>query len=179
MFISKEKNLFISKNKEKEKFLRFSSYGLLLFLIPIFLSHQFLVGVIVNALIIRATFDHSLKKVFVLCLLPSLAVFSTGLLFGGLTSFLLWILPFIWISNFIIAFVSKKLFIGQEKNYFLSTTLGAIAKTIFLFVSVTILFVLGLVPILFLTAFGIMQLITAESGALIIGFLKVRKSVRS
>jgi len=175
MFISRNKNLFFSKNKEREEFLRFSSYGVLLFLIPIFLSHQLIVGVIVNALIIRAAFDHSLKKVLVLCLLPSLAVVSTGFLFGGLTSFLLLVLPFIWISNFIIAFVSKKLFLGQKKNYFLSTALGSIAKTIFLFVSVAILFLFGLVPAIFLTAFGIMQLFTAESGALIIGFLKMKK----
>jgi len=175
MFISKEKNLFFSQNKEKDKLIRISSYGILLFLIPILLSHQLLVGVIVNALIIRASFDHSLKKVFILCLLPSLAVVTTGLLFDTLTSFLLWVMPFIWISNFIIAYVSKKLFLSKEKNFFLSTTIASIAKTIFLFVSVTILFLLGFVPVAFLTAFGILQLVTAQSGAIIIGFLKLRK----
>jgi len=175
MFISREKNLFFSQNKEKDELVRLSSYGFLLFLIPILLSHQILVGVIVNALIIRAGFDHSLKKVFLLCLLPSLAVVSTGLLFGTLTSFLLWVMPFIWISNFIVAYISKKLFLSKGKNFFLSTTMASIAKTIFLFTSVTILFLLGLVPVLFLTAFGVMQLATAESGAIIIGFLKLRK----
>ena len=132
-------------------------------------------GVIVNALLIKAGLDHSLKKVALLCLLPSLAVVSTGLLFGGLTSFLLWVMPFIWVSNFIIAYTSKKLFLSKGKNFFLSTAMASIAKTIFLFASVTILFLLGLVPVLFLTAFGIMQLATAQSGALIIGFLKLRK----
>jgi len=174
MFISKEKNLFLSKNKEKEELIRLFSYGALLFLIPIFLSHQLIVGVIVNALIIRASFDHSLKKVAILCLLPSLAVVLTGFLFSDLTQFLLIVMPFIWCSNFIIAFVSKKLFISQRKNYFLSTTMASIAKTIFLFVSIIVLLLFGLVPVAFLTAFGIMQLITSESGALIVGFLKLK-----
>ena len=175
MFISKEQNSFFSKNKETNELIKFSSYGVLLFLIPIFLSHQLLVGVIVNALIIRASFDHSLKKVLLLCLLPSLAVVSTGFLFGTLTSFLLWVLPFIWISNFIIACVSKKLFIEKERNYFFSTAMASIAKSLFLFASVVILFLFGLVPALFLTAFGVMQLVTAESGAIIVGLLKMRK----
>jgi len=175
MFISKEKNLFFSQNKEKDELIRLSSYGILLFLVPILLSHQILVGVIVNALLIRTSFDHSLKKIFILCLLPSLAVVSTGLLFGNLTSFLLWVMPFIWISNFIIAYVSKKLFLEKKKNYFFSTAMASIAKTLFLFASVTVLFLLGLVPLLFLSAFGIMQLATAESGALIVSFLRVRK----
>ena len=175
MFISKKQNLFFSKNKNTDEYLKLSSYGALLFLIPIFLSHQFIVGTIVNALIIHATFNHSLKKVALLCLLPSVAVASTGLLFGTLTSFLTIMLPFIWVSNFIIAHVSKKMFLEQNKNYFLSTTLASVAKTIFLFISVIILFALGLVPILFLSAFGIFQLVSAESGALIVGFLKLRK----
>ena len=175
MFISKERNLFFSKNKEKEELIRFSSYGIMLFLIPIFLSHQFLVGVIVNALLIKTAFDHSLKKVAILCLIPSLAVVASGFIFGNLTSYLIYVLPFIWISNFIIAYVSKKLFIEQKKNYFFSTSMATIAKTVFLFLCIAGLFLLGLVPALFLSAFGIMQLVTAESGALIVGFLKLRK----
>ena len=174
MFISREKYAF-SKNKEFDEVIRFSSYGILLFLIPIFLSHQLLAGIIVNALLIRTALDHSLKKVAVLCLIPSLAVLFSGFIFGNLTSYLIYILPFIWISNFIIAYVSKKLFIEQKKNYFFSTSMATIAKTVFLFLCITGLFLFGLVPALFLSAFGIMQLVTAESGALIVGFLKLRK----
>ncbi len=175
MFISREKFFYLSQNNTKDEFLRLTFYGMLLFLAPIFLGHQILVGIIVNALIISVALEHSLKKVALLCFLPSIAVVLTGFLFGGLTSYLLWVLPFIWGSNFLIAFLSKKLFLQKKKNYFVSTGIASIMKTIFLFVSVSVLFLFGLVPVAFLTLFGVFQLITAESGAIIIGFLKLRK----
>ena len=128
MFVLKEKFFYLSKNNTTDEYLRIAVYATLLFLIPIFLGHQLIVGVVVNALLIMSALEHSIKKMAILCLLPSLAVVSTGFLFGTLTSFLLLMLPFIWISNFIIAFISKKLFISKGKNYFLSITFASIAK---------------------------------------------------
>ena len=175
MFISKDKFFHLSKNKTTDEYIRLGVYATLLLIVPIFLGHQLFVGIIVNALLIISALEHSIKKMAILCLLPSLAVISTSFLFGGLTPVLLLMLPFIWIGNFIIVVLSKRLFLSKGKNYFLSTTMATIAKTIFLFISVVILFTLGLVPTLFLTAFGIMQLITAQSASIIIGFIKLRK----
>jgi hypothetical protein len=170
--IFKTKNLFINlKNNEK----LFLFYSLTLFLTPLLISNQLLTGTIVNALLISAALKHSTKRIAILCTLPSLAVLASGLLFANLTHFVLILLPFIWISNFIIAYISKNLVTIKKKNYFVSTFAASVAKTLFLFTSVSILFYFALVPEVFLTAFGIFQLITAISGAIIVGFLKPHK----
>jgi hypothetical protein len=168
----KNNNIFINlKNNEK----LFLFYSLVLFITPIFVTNQLVTGTIVNAILIHSAFKTSTERIMVLCALPSIAVLATGLLFGNLTHFVLILMPFIWVSNFIITQASKKLFLEKKMNYFVSTFAAAVAKTIFLFTSVSILFYFSLVPVVFLTAFGILQLITAISGALIVGFLKYNK----
>ena len=175
----KNKNLFNNnffvnlKNNEK----LFLFYSLALFIVPIFITNQLITGTIVNALLISSAFRNSTKRIMILCAIPSIAVLSIGVLFGSLTHFVLILMPFIWISNFIITFASKKLFLQKKMNYFISTFASAVAKTIFLFTSVSILFYFALVPQVFLTAFGIIQLITAISGAIIVGFLKYHNTI--
>ena len=175
MHVSKNNALFEEKFFLLDQNSLVVFYGLLLFLTPIFLTHQLVAGTIVNALLIHAGLNFSLKRFLPLCILPSIGVILSGFLFGNLTSALLFVLPFIWVSNFLIVFLTKKLFIEKNNNYFLSTTIASMTKTIFLFISVSILFLLGFVPIVFLTAFGLFQFITAESGAILIGFLKLTK----
>jgi hypothetical protein len=170
----KNKNLFVNlKNNEK----LFLFYSLALFITPIFITNQLIAGTIVNAILIHSAFKNSTKKIMILCALPSIAVLSIGLLFGNLTHFILILMPFIWISNFIIAKGSKKLFLEKKMNYFVSTFSATVAKTIFLFTIVSILFYFALVPEVFLTTFGILQLITGTSGAIIVGFLNHHNTI--
>ena len=167
MFLSKHQNLFGHENKNREKW-ELLLYCTFLFGVPFFFTQQLIVGTIVNALLIKASIDYKLKKVIFLCLLPSISVLAGGLIFGSLTPQLLWMLPFIWLGNFVIVLATRKLFVERKRNFFASTLAGATAKTPILFTAAFALLQFSLVPTVFLLAFGVMQFATAESGAVIV-----------
>ena len=107
---------------------------------------------------------------------PSLGVLSRGLIFGGFTIFLVYMIPFIWIGNAVLVYTFKWLKLRLKMNYFLTLAIGAGVKSGFLFLSALLLYKLGLVPVVFLTAMGVMQLITAVSGGIAAyGFQAVKK----
>ena len=164
------KNLFLSRFKTRKEFLSITTYSFFLLLFPVIIVNQLILGTIVNALLIKSSLSYSLKRIALLCFLPSISVLATGFLFGNLSAQLLLMIPFIWLGNFTITFVSRKLFVEKKKNYFTSTFLAGVGKTILLLTSTSILLFFILVPAIFLTMFGINQLITAVSGAIIVGF---------
>ncbi|MCX6803088.1 MAG: hypothetical protein NTY48_00795 [Candidatus Diapherotrites archaeon] len=144
-------------------------YGVALFLIPFFSTNQLIVGTIVNALLIGSALKVKSKKVFFLSIIPSIAAFSAGILFGGLNSQLLLMLPLIWCGNALLMLVIRRLGARKlKKNYFYSLLGGTTTKAILLFSGAATLFNLGAVPFIFLTAFGIVQFVTAISGGLIV-----------
>ena len=68
----------------------------LAFLVPmIFSSPQWLIGTMVNALLFIAALKLDFKKQLPIIILPSLGALAHGVLFGPLTVFLLYFLPFI------------------------------------------------------------------------------------
>jgi hypothetical protein len=143
--------------------LSFASYAL-----PFLLGHpQLLVGSLVNAaLFLSATFLP--QKLFLpIIFFPSLAVLSRGLIFGPLTSFLLYMIPFIWLGNLLLVLSFKKAFNLTKANYPLSIIAASIIKMLFLYFSATTLFKLSLVPQLFLTTMGLIQGITALVGGIL------------
>ena len=170
MFESREEHLPAFTDRRETLYL--AGYATLLALAPIVLSHQLLAGIVVNALLIRACLHHPLKSTFFLAFLPSRAVLATGFLFGGLTSYILLMAPFIWIGNLAIMALTRKLFVQRKKNYFLSTFAASAAKTALLFCSALALYSFSLVPFALLSAFGLMQLATAEGGAIIVWFMR-------
>lgn len=160
-------------NKQENKFLILAS--LFLFTLPLLPLNQLIVGTIVNAILIKYSITFKSKKVFLLSIIPSTAVLVGGILFSNLTLQIALMLPFIWGANFILMILTRKLFIKEKKNYFLSTSASAAVKTIVLFLAAFVLFYLGAIPLVFLTMFGVMQFITAESGAVMVyllGFIR-------
>ncbi|MFA5357897.1 MAG: hypothetical protein WC308_03150 [archaeon] len=95
------------------------AYATGLILIPLLLQNQIITGTFVNALLIMAALNYSLKKTFFLSFIPSIVVFSTGLFFGELTTAILLILPFIWAGNLFIMVVSKKVFCRKNNRFFI------------------------------------------------------------
>ncbi|MBU0615982.1 MAG: hypothetical protein KJ601_07880 [Nanoarchaeota archaeon] len=140
-------------------------YSALAFFVPFFAGHpQFLVGTLVNASLILAAFNLKGYKLLPVIMLPSLGVLSRGIIFGPFTMFLVYMIPFIWVSNAIIVLVFKRL-IKYNKVGTLIT--GSIAKTAFLFTAAFVLVNLEVVPVLFLTTMGVFQLYTALAGGAI------------
>jgi len=85
-----------------------------------------------------------------------------------LTPQVLFVLPFIWLGNFSLMFLMRKIFVQNKVNYLISSIVSASVKTILLFSFTFILFSASLVPIVFLTTFGLNQFLTAMSGSIII-----------
>jgi len=132
------------------------SFGL-----PFLLGHpQILVGSIINGLIILAAFNFSIRSAFPIIMFPALGALSRGVLFGPLTPFLYYFIPFIWVSNYLLFFTVKKL------SKFYGVIVGGAVKALFLYLTALIFFKLGTIPAVFLTAMGIVQFITALSGGI-------------
>jgi len=152
-------------------------YSFAAFLVPFMLGHpQILVGCIVNcALILGATYLKGHKLIPVI-LLPSIGVLTAGIMFGTFTPFLLIMVPFIWIGNAVYAYGYKALH-SKTKSYLLSVGVSSIVKAGLLFSAAFALVSMNLLPAMFLTAMGWLQLTTALIGGVsAIIFIKSRQA---
>jgi hypothetical protein len=145
------------------------------FLIPVLFGHpQILVGVLVNAFIVRAAMSLPLKRALPVVFTPVLGAIARGLLFGPLTVYLVLMAPFIWAGNLILlwAFSGRRM---QDSGFVLRLGASSIAKAGLIYSGAFILFNAGLVPAALLPAMGVLQLSTALAGGLVAyGSLKAR-----
>jgi len=169
--IKKEENIY-KELLANEKF-QLGIVFLSLFVIPFFFkSPQFVIGTIVNFLLIVSFSRFGLRKMFPALFLPSFATFLSGTIFGGATNFLLYIIPFIILSNFLFTLLLDKIKI-KGLNVLISSGI----KAIFLFLSALVLHKTVGLPALFLTTMGVTQFFTAFTGAtLAFSVLKTQKS---
>lgn len=144
----------------------FICLSILSFFIPFSLGQpQWLVGTIVNACLFLSAVFLPRKFILPIVIFPSLGILTRGLVFGPFTPFLLYFLPFIWLSNFILVFIFIKLF--TRLKYITSVFFSALAKFLFLLIIANIYFGFHIVPKLFLQAMGLSQFLTALAGGLI------------
>lgn len=165
----KERFAFLQESEysfaAEREFLVFAGLCFLSFLIPILLPNpQLLTGAVVNSLIVASALHFGWRKMLPVIVLPSMGAVAAGVLFGSFTIYLLYMAPFIWAGNFILA-AAVKYFAFAKKSFLSGAVLGAGAKAAFLFCSAYALFSFGIVPAVFLTAMGIMQLFTALAGS--------------
>lgn len=134
-----------------------------LILIPFVLDKsQYLTGTLVNMLLALGITKFGIKKVWPMILLPSLSTYLHGVIFGGATHFLIYLIPFIILANLIYSILFKNI-----KKGILNVLIASVLKAGFLFLVAYIMNkVIGL-PEIFLTTMGVMQLITALSGGFI------------
>ncbi|MDD4049825.1 MAG: hypothetical protein PHX47_02335 [Candidatus ainarchaeum sp.] len=140
----------------------FTIYSIVSFFLPFLIGHpQWLIGTLVNFFLIRAALHFKFKYLLPLLFLPSLGVLSAGIIFSTNTSFLLYYLPFIWLSNLVFIF-SYRRFIN---NKWFSSVISSVIKFSLLFiVSLAFVFILNF-PKVFLINMGVLQLITALLGS--------------
>ena len=138
-------------------------------LVPLLLSsNQLLAGSAVNFMLIMAAINvRGWKKIIPLIALPSISAAAFGFLFGGLTSFLFYLVPFICIGNLLILFIFKLLYVSKRNNYFTVLATAAVLKSGFLFIAALILVEFSVIPPAFLIAMGVMQLSTAMMGGVL------------
>jgi len=136
------------------------------FFIPFLISGpQLLTGSVVNALLFLFVSKTYSKKFLPIIVLPSLGALLNGVVFGTFTPFLLYFLPFIWISNFIL--VESFQYCFHKKSFAMGVVGSSIIKSLFLFTIAFVFTTTKFVPQIFLQAMGIFQLGTALLGGAI------------
>ena len=146
---------------------------ILLFFIPFLLGGpQLLVGSIINFLLIIIALKYKNYLAIVpMLMLPSIATSLRGMVFWPFTIFIVYMMPAIWIGNFILIYA-----IQHIKNQRISMLVWWVLKTIFLFIVAYILVQLWVLPTIFLKAMGVFQLVTVMiAGVVALGFIKVFK----
>ena len=139
-------------------------FSLLSFFIPVLIGHpQVFVGVLVNAFITRITLVSKGRRYLPVILFPALGALVRGILFGSFTMYLVYLLPFIWMSNYILVFVIKNS-IRRKVSFVVTVFISSFLKAGALFIPTLILFQLSVVPKMFLTNMGIIQFFTALIG---------------
>jgi len=156
-------------------------YTTVSFLLPVFVGHpQLLVGIIINTLLITSALNLKGYKLLPVIIAPALGALSRGVLFGPFTIYLLYLIPFIWIGNTILVFSFKYFRLHKNKNYFLTLIIGSLLKSGFLFGAAFVLYKLSIIPVIFLTAMGTIQLTTAFFGGIAAyGMQEIKKKIAS
>ncbi len=160
MQLTKEKSILVlGYELDLEQITLYSIYTLS-FAIPLLIGKpQLLVGSSINFLITLTVLKYGFKRSIPVLLTPSLVATGTGLLFGGATLFLLYLMPFIMISNILLAYS-----ISKQKNI-LGILIGIFLKVFFLYSATYILVQTIGLPNIFLTSMGLVQIYTALIGS--------------
>ena len=148
-----------------QEYAEMTLYALVAFSLPFILGHeQLFVGSVVNCALVLAALNLRGARLLPVILLPSIGALLAGMIFGPLSSSLIYMLPFIWLGNAILVLAVKEIALIRKRSQLAALGAGAFAKTALLSASAFLLFSFGLVPLQFIVAFGILQLATALCG---------------
>lgn len=162
--------------------------GLIALLVPTFLAKliasvfgatsvitqnsQLIVGSVVNTALIFAAINlKGWKKIIGIVTMPSVSTILSGYVFKSASVFMAYMIPAIWIGNFVLIYAYKKIMVEKKKNYFLAGVVGVILKVLVIFAGFELLNVFGVFPQKLVgtlqTAMSTTQAITATIGVLI------------
>jgi len=138
----------------------------------IFAHNQLVVGTIVNAMLFFTALNIDKKYHLSIAIFPSIFALFQGLLFGSFTMYLFYLLPFIWVSNYLLMSISK-----ISNKGVLGILLPSLAKSLFLFLIAYFLINFKIIPKTFLVSFGLFQFITALTGGIL--FKLINKAIHA
>lgn len=173
-----EKRMYdLSKRKE---YIEFIIIALLIALTPIILpllmtiNTQYVVGSIVNtALIITGINIKGYKKIITLITLPSIWAMTSGLILGTASIYTIYMIPFIWIGNFVIIYLYRYLYVHKKINYAVVSLVSVISKSLIIFTGFNFLVLstkISQSPVLLNTmtmVMGMNQVVTGVIGSMI------------
>lgn len=134
------------------------------FLLSFTVGHpQLLVGVLVNALIIRAALSLPRHRGLPVVFTPVFGAIFRGVIFGPWTIVLVYLAPFIWAGNYVV----YRAFREGMGRYFAVLLLSSLTKAGLIYSGAYILHAIGLVPGFMLYSMGVIQFVTALIGGII------------
>lgn len=154
--------------------------NLALFAIPFLVSQpQLLTGTLVNLGLIYIALNFKKNELLPAILLPSLAAFLHGVIWGPLSPYLAVMMPLIWLGNASLV-MAVRFFALRKANSFIMVASAALLKAGILFGGTFVLVHTLNFPQALLGAMGITQLITALAGGVLYLVLnRVRKGTVS
>lgn len=135
-------------------------------------NSQLIVGSIVNtALIVTAINLKGWKKVLGVVTMPSISTILSGYVFKSASVYMVYMIPAIWIGNFVLVYAYKLIMLSKEKHYFLAGIIGVVAKVLVIAAGFMLLKSFNIFPSKLVTtlqtAMTTTQLITASIGTFI------------
>lgn len=135
-------------------------------------NSQLIVGSVVNtALIMTAINLKGWKNILGVVTMPSISTILSGYVFKSASVYMVYMIPAIWIGNFVLIYAYKLLMLSKEKNYFLAGIVGVVAKVLVIAGGFMILKSFGIFPDKLVAnlqkAMTMTQLITASIGTVI------------
>lgn len=110
-------------------------------------NSQIIVGSIVNtALIVTALNVKGWKRIIGVITLPSISTILSGYVFKSASVYMAYMIPAIWLGNFAIVYLYKKLLLEKNLNYFLTGIIAIIVKVAIIFGGFSILNAFGVFP---------------------------------
>ena len=149
-------------------------------------NSQIIIGSIVNtALIMTAINLNGWAKILGVVTMPSISTILSGYVFGSVSTYMVYMIPAIWIGNFILVYLYKLLLLDKKLNYFLAGIAGVLLKVAVIFLFFNVLNLFNVFPEKLVStlqnAMGITQLITASIGVVVAFVIykaeKVRKKI--
>ena len=133
---------------------------------------QLIVGSVVNtALIVAAINIKGWKKIVGIITMPSISTVLSGYVFGSASTYMVYMIPAIWIGNFALIFAYKFLMLEKGLNYFVAGIVGVFVKVLIIFGFFEFLTLFNVFPEAMISTFqlamGAVQAITATIGVLI------------
>ena len=135
-------------------------------------NSQLIVGTVVNtALVMAAVNLKGWKNILGVVTMPSIATILGGYVFKSASVFMVYMIPAIWIGNFVFVYAYKWLMLSKEKNYFLAGIAGIVTKVAVIAAGFFILKAFGIFPDKMVAtlqaAMTTTQLITATIGTVV------------
>ena len=110
-------------------------------------NSQIIIGSIVNtALIVTAINVKGWKKIIGVITLPSISTILSGYVFKTASVYMAYMIPAIWLGDFAIVYLYKKLLLGKNLNYFLTGIIAIIVKVGVIFGGFSLLNAFGVFP---------------------------------
>lgn len=134
-------------------------------------NSQIIVGTVVNTILVISALNlKGWNKTFFVVTMPSISTIMSGYVFKTASIYMVWMIPAIWLGNFVLILSFKYIMIKRNSSYFIAAIIGIIGKVAIIFGIFMLLKVLNIFPVKMISnlqkAMSLIQLITATLGSL-------------
>ena len=139
-------------------------------------NSQYVVGSIVNIALIFAGINlKGYKKIIGIITLPSISAICSGFIFKTANIYTVYMIPAIWLGNFALVYLYRKIYVGKSKNYIFASIVAILVKVAIIFFGFNLLTWASVIPgqgkifEALQLSMGMNQLVTATIAAVVVG----------